>query len=124
MANLPRPFGAQQVLSMKAQGLRVPDPVIVSWLGEATDFDCLHVFPNEGVRYDWSFLEDCAVHLVVAPGIDAEEQIADVMKHCRHNPYPGVTDTGLQRLAYVIDPKTMRLWHSRRGCAEWLEWFQ
>lgn len=112
------PPGAHEVAELRKRGIK--PSAIVAFDGQRTGFDlAAHVFPVEGVRYDWKFLSGCEVHVVVAPGIDAEAVIRAVAEVCA--PYLGVVDTQQKKIAYVVE--NGKLWQLRTGSAQWQEWF-
>lgn len=112
------PTGANEVAELRKRGIK--PSAIVAFDGQRTGFDlAAHVFPVEGVRYDWKFLSGCEVHVVVAPGIDAEAVIRAIEAVCA--PYLGVVDTKRKSLAYIVPGG--KLWQVRRGSEQWKEWF-
>lgn len=114
------PRGAEAVERMKRSEPRPGAPVIVVFDGQPTHFDgSVHVYPVEGHKYDWSFLADCVVHIVVRRGIDAEAVIRAVADVCA--PYLGVVDTQQKKIAYVVE--NGKLWQLRTGSEHWKEWF-
>lgn len=114
------PRGAQQLIDLRRSRMRPADPVLVSFVGALPEYDAAQVFPVPGVRYDWGFMEDLHAHVVVEPGIDAEETIDALAEVCR--PYVGVIDIQRKQVAFVL-AFPGRIWQAERGSMWWREWF-
>lgn len=119
--NLPR--NAQAIVTMRAEGWKPEDPVIVSYVGD-TGFDNPHVYANSGEEYDWRFLKGLQVSIFVRPNVNAKHAMkalfaeADLMQG-----YPWLVDVELKHAACIIENNPIQLWHLIDGSDIWQEFF-
>lgn len=115
------PRNSEPILQARMRGERPADPVVVSFVG-AIDWTNPQVFAEPGIEYDWRFLVDLPVYIVVKPGIECREAIRGIFRHCAL--YPTLVDIERQIAASVVDDKPLRLWPIYREGSRWKEIFE
>lgn len=113
------PRNAAAIVEARKRGdLRYGDCIVASFVG-STSLAEPHVFVDPGKRYDWRFAEDLHVTIVVKPGIDAAQTIADI---CRATvAYPSLVDFERQVAASLV-PKPgggWKPWARPKGGESW-----
>jgi hypothetical protein len=113
-ANLPLPQGAWPIAKARQQGLKPADGILVSFVGP-TPWDAHHVFAESGKSYDWSWAVGLEIHIVLEPGVDAQ----DAINHL-YDPFNttllGLIDIERKQVSYVccLLPKPV-LWHRKNA---------
>lgn len=115
------PRGAQLVIDARMQGGQPRDPVIVSFVGSVpwTGNVVIHADPK-GV-YDWRFLRDLLVQIVVKPGVEARDNLFAIFEQARL--YPTLIDLEKQQAASVLCAKPLRLLPFPKHHPGWQELF-
>ena len=115
-----QPRNASSIVLGRDRGVRPADPVVISFVGD-TGWENPHVYADSGEVYDWSFLTNLHVFIVVKPGIDCHQTIRDVFAVAAL--YPTLVDIESETAASVIADHPLRLWPMSRGFKHWTEIF-
>jgi hypothetical protein len=114
------PRNAQAIVRARLEGSRPADPVVVSYVGD-TGWRNPHVFADAGQRYDWRFLLDLEVLIVVAKGVDVRQALLDIFAVARL--YPTLIDLEQRQAGSVIDAAPLRVWPFTPRHPAWKELF-
>jgi len=117
---LPR-NASQILLARQRDGMRPDLPVIVSFVGSLPEYENPKVFADPGVDYDWRFLFDLEVLIVVRPGIDCKAAIEAIFAVARL--YPTLVDIERKSAASILETKPYSDWPITRRSAAWKELF-
>lgn len=100
------PRNSEPILQARMRGERPADPIVVSFVG-AIDWENPQVFAEPGIEYDWRFLVDLPVYIVVKPGIECREAIRGIFRQCAL--YPTLVDIENKTSASVVCATPLQL---------------
>lgn len=102
------PPGARQIVEARQSGHKPELGVVVSFVG-STDLDGPHVYPRSGEVYDWRFLRDLQVSIVVKRGVDAADAMRKIFAETMPTTgYPWILDLEAKHVSYLHNTKPRR----------------
>ena len=118
------PRGAQPIVESLRRGEAWQGDVVVSFTGQRTPFDALHVFPARGAAHDWRWINGLHVWVIAAAGAGDDEAMSEIAWRCR--PFAGLVDTGLKAVAHLVScghGDAPKVWQAQQDSPDWQAWF-